>query len=347
VEGGLSLLKRILIVHTGGTFGMLEKSGLWEPSSQNDLAAAVPELSQLATVHTVVPFVQDSAELTVDHINQLASVIAGSRDRYDGFIVIHGTDTMAYSASALSFMLLGLGKPVVFTGSQRPFMQIRTDARSNLINSVEIAASSFNEIAVFFGNKLLRGNRATKVSTWKFEAFDSPNFPTLGEAGVNINFNLYQVGNPTLETHEFQPFGKLRETVFVIHLFPGLQNTDLDFLLHNEHIEAFIIVAYGAGNLPTGKDSGLVGFIGSAIEKGKIVAIATQCTHGRVSLDIYESARIVRRLGVLGCMDMTLEASVMKLTYLLSRYDGDRETVCSLFETNIAGEITDEHHGQK
>jgi L-asparaginase len=241
-------------------------------------------------------------------------------------------------------MLAGLGKPVVFTGSQRPFMQIRTDAKSNLINSVEIAASSFNEIALFFGNKLLRGNRTTKVSTWKFEAFDSPNFPTLGEAGVNINFNLYPVGNPTLEAQEFQPFSKLRETVFVIHLFPGLQNTDLDFLLHNERIEAFIIVAYGAGNMPTGKDSGLVGFITLAIEQGKIVVIATQCTHGRVSLDIYESARIVKQLRVLGCKDMTLEAAVMKLTYLLSRYDDDRQKVRTLFEMNIAGEITDEHH---
>ena len=341
MEGGLSLLKRILIVHTGGTFGMLEKSGLWEPSSQNDLAAAVPELSQLATVHTVVPFVQDSAELTVDHINQLASVIAGSRDRYDGFIVIHGTDTMAYSASALSFMLLGLGKPVVFTGSQRPFMQIRTDARSNLINSVEIAMSGLTEIAIFFGNKLLRGNRTTKVSTWKFEAFDSPNFPMLGEAGMNITFNLYDVKNPALEALSFQPFCHLSPLVSVVHLYPGLHREFLDCLLADAS-KAIVLVAYGAGNMSIENGSGLLPFITSAIHQGKLVAVTTQCQHGRVALHVYESARKIRDLGVLSCMDMTLETAIMKLDYLLSKYPDEPETVRRLFETNIAGELTDE-----
>ena len=335
------MLKRILIVHTGGTFGMLEKSGYWEPSSQNDLVAVVPELAQLATIETVVPFVQDSAELTLAHINELASVIAENRDRFDGFIVIHGTDTMAYSASALSFMLLGLGKPVVFTGSQRPFMQIRTDARSNLINSVEIAISSFSEVAIFFGNKLLRGNRTTKVSTWKFEAFDTPNFPMLGEAGMNITFNLYDVKNPALDALAFQPFCELHASVGVVYLYPGMQQEFLEGLLASS-CKAIVLVAYGAGNMSVDPSSGILPFISRAFSAGKLVAVTTQCNHGRVALHVYESARKIRDLGVLSCMDMTLEASIMKLNYLFSRYPDDPETVRRLFETNIAGELTDE-----
>ena len=332
------MLKRILIIHTGGTFGMLERSGTWETGHQNDLLKAVPELAQLADVQTVVPFVQDSAELTLDHINQLAQVIADHREQFDGFIVIHGTETMAYSASALSFMLRGLARPVIFTGSQRPFMQIRTDARSNLINSVEIATKSLQEVAIFFGNRLLRGNRTTKVSTWKFEAFDSPNFPALGEAGMNITLNLFDVRNPTLDAIDFQPYCNLHASVGVLHLFPGLQQEVLDSLLHSS-CRAIIIAAYGAGNVPTSEQPGIMNFITEAVAMGKPVAIKTQCHHGRVALNIYESARKVRDLGVMSCMDMTLEASIMKLNYLLS---SSLDSVSHQFETNMAGELTEE-----
>lgn len=323
---------------------MLERSGLWESpkdGSQKELLKAVPELSQIAEIETLVPYTQDSAELSLGNINQLAEVIAQHRDDFDGFVVIHGTDTMAYSASALSFMLTGLEKPVVFTGSQRPFMQIRTDAKSNLINSVEIATSSLREVTIFFGNKLLRANRATKVSTWKFEAFESPNFPILGEAGMNITFNLQQ--NTYAPTHvpQFDPFSNLHAVISIIPVFPGLCREQLTALLHSD-TGAFIIVAYGAGNMPTSEQAGLLQFIRDAQDLGKIVAVGTQCHHGKVTLSIYESARMVRDLGALSCVDMTGEAAIMKLNYLLSRYPDDQHMVRRCFEMDIAGELTEE-----
>lgn len=339
-----NILKRILIIHTGGTFGMLERSGLWESpkdGSQKELLKAIPELSQIAEIETLVPYTQDSAELSLDNINQLAEVISQHREVFDGFVVIHGTDTMAYSASALSFMLTGLGKPVVFTGSQRPFMQIRTDAKSNLINSVEIATGSMDEITIFFGNKLLRANRATKVSTWKFEAFESPNFPILGEAGMNITFNLHNDKYAKPVQLDFRPFSNLHAAVSVIPVYPGLCSEQLTALLHSS-AQAYIMVAYGAGNIPTSDHAGLLRFIREAQDLGKIVAVGTQCHHGKVTLSIYESARMVRDLGALSCVDMTGEAAIMKLNYLLSRYPDDHHVVRNQFELDIAGELTEE-----
>ncbi len=322
---------------------MLERLGVMESPKGDlaeDLLLAVPELGQIAEVETVVPFTQDSAELTLDNINRQAEIIANNCDHFDGFVVIHGTDTMAYTASALSFMLRALNKPVIFTGSQRPFMQIRTDARTNLINSVEIATSAFKETAIFFGNKLLRGNRSTKVSTWKFEAFESPNFPLLGEAGMNINLNL--TTKHILPTdQQFSPFYNLNSSLFIIFIHPGLQIGPLKTLLDTS-LKAFIIVAYGAGNLPTSTEVGLVDFVKEAIEREKIVAVNTQCRHGRVSLNIYESARKIKELGSISCLDMTIEASTMKLNYLLSKYPDDPNMVKTLFTKNIAGELTEE-----
>jgi L-asparaginase len=319
---------------------MLEREGFWESpesGSQQELLEIVPELSRIASVKTVIPYTQDSAELSLENMNQLSRTIVENREVYDGFVVIHGTDTMAYSASALSFILRGIGKPIIFTGSQRPFMQVRTDAKSNLINAVDIATKDFSEVAIFFGNKLLRGNRATKASTWKFEAFESPNFPLLGEAGLNINLNLYDVNNHGLTQQGYQPGYFLHVSVSVIYIFPGLNIDHLSLLL-NSDIQAFIIIAYGAGNVSTNQRNGVLTFIEKAISMGKYVAINTQCQHGTVILDVYESARKLKKLGVLSCKDMTLEASITKMMFLLSM-NSDKE-IGTLFEQNLAGELT-------
>ncbi|MFA5569987.1 MAG: asparaginase [Sphaerochaetaceae bacterium] len=338
------ILKKVLIIHTGGTFGMLEEDGRRRPrneSSAASLLSSVPELAQLADVEIESPFTIDSAELSLDNINILAQLIAHRCSDVDGYVVIHGTDTMAYTASALSFMLQGLHKPIIFTGSQRPAIQIRTDAKSNLINSVEVATSNFKEVAIFFGNRLLRGNRSTKVSTWKFEAFESPNFPILGEAGMNISFNLFNVKAQGRQNTEFSPFCQLKPSLFVLPIFPGLRPQYLDDLLSSD-IQAFIISAYGVGNMPTDQEHGLLTFIERIIASNRIVAIQTQSHHGSVSLNMYESGHKAKLLGALSCQDMTLEASVMKLCYLLSRYPKDIKKISRLFETNLCGELSED-----
>ncbi|MFP4563057.1 MAG: asparaginase [Spirochaetia bacterium] len=335
-----TLLKRILILHTGGTFGMNEGDGpLLTEGSREEVLQRIPELQRIAHIETLSPYAIDSAELEIGHLRRQAGLIVDNHDGFDGFVIIHGTDTMAYTASALSFMLLGLGKPVILTGAQRPLNQIRSDARSNLIGAVEIAASGIPEVGIFFGNKIYRGNRTTKISTWSYDAFESPNFPPLGEVGLDINLTSPEE-KETAPREDFKPFLDLDPAVFVVMIFPGIKEEYLESLLKSD-IRGFILQAYGAGNMPTGGGEGLLDFIARAHESGKPVAVNTQCHHGSVFLDIYESARRARELGAVSCKDMTIEASVTKLMYLLGRYGEDPRRVPELLETNLAGELSE------
>lgn len=324
---------------------------LLEEGSREEVMERVPELERIAHIETVVPYAIDSAELDVEHLRRQAKLIAENRDTFDGFVVIHGTDTMAYTASALSFMLLGFGKPIILTGAQRPLAQVRSDARGNLISAVEIAASGIPDVGVFFGNRLYRGNRTTKVSTWRYDAFESPNFAPLGEVGLDINLSPPDDYDPAM-SHGYEPFFDLDPAVFVIRLFPGLKEEYLHSLLQSD-IRAFIIEAYGAGNMPTGGTGRILDFIVEAEKVGKPVAINTQCHHGSVFLDIYESARRARSLGAVSCKDMTGEASIMKLMYLVGRYKDDLELIGRLLETSLAGELSEpqyhifDHEGKR
>lgn len=279
--------------------------------------------------------------MSPEHIRILAATIIKHGDDYDGFVVIHGTDTMAYCASALSFMLKGFLKPIICTGAQRPLDRIRTDARRNLVNSVEIAISGIAEVAILFGDRLYRGNRTTKVSNWKYNAFDSPNFPLLGQVGLDIEL-FEHCQNPW---PPFAPSLALDPSVFVLKLYPGFPVEHCFDLAKNKKM-AFILEAYGGGTIQL-QHSRLLEFVEQAMKSGSLVAVNTQCLHGGVLLDIYESARILKENGTLSCQDMTIEASVMKMMYLIGRYGLDSSQTASLFTRDLAGELTEEPQTMK
>jgi L-asparaginase len=334
-------VKRILIIHTGGTFGMvpMEPSQTLAPGDvQHRLLARVPEIGEIAEIETAVAFNLDSSNMTLGHWKRLAAMIAGRRQDLDGFVVIHGTDTMAYTASALSFMLLGLDRPVILTGSQRPLVRIRSDARGNLVNAVEIATTDLAEVAVFFGTRLYRGNRTTKVSAERYDAFASPNAPPLAEVGVDIRFwpGARRAGGAG-GAGPFAPFLELDSSVAVLVVFPGMPAALCEQAL-GSGARAFVIQGYGPGNVPIAEES-LLPFIEQAVGSGRLVAINTQCTEGRVDLGLYECGRKAAERGAISCGDMTLEASIVKLMYLLGRRLSPAEAA-RLFVTDLAGELS-------
>ena len=331
-------MKRILIIHTGGTFGMvpMEPSRTLAPGDvQGQLLAHVPEIAQIAEIDAAVPFNLDSSNMTLAHWRHLAGLIAGRQEDYDGFVVIHGTDTMAYTASALSFMLLGLPKPVILTGSQRPLVSIRSDARGNLINAVEIATNGLAEVGIFFGTRLYRGNRTTKISAERYDAFASPNAAPLAEVGVDIRFGSGV--RRAAPAGGFAPFFGLDPAVAVLVVFPGLSARFWEQALAGD-ARAFVVQGYGPGNVPIAEES-LLPFIERAVSGGRIVAINTQCAEGWVDLDLYECGRLAAERGALSCGDMTVEASITKLMYLLGRC-ASVEEAAALFVTDLAGELS-------
>jgi L-asparaginase len=331
-------VKRILIIHTGGTFGM----GSTRPSrtlSPGELAVElethVPELQRIAAVETAVAFSIDSSNMTLRHWRVLATLVAEARERYDGFVVIHGTDTMAYTATALSFMLQGLSRPVILTGSQRPLIETRSDARSNLVGAVEIATTDLAEVGVFFGTHLYRGNRTTKVSADRYDAFASPNYPPLAETGVDLT--LSGVARRVVAGEVFHLHAALDPSLVVVSVHPGMPRGFLERALQGDE-RAFIVRGYGPGNVPIEEESFLP-FVERALQLGKIVAMHTQCAEGRVSLDLYECGRKTADLGAWSCGDMTLESSIVKMMYLLGRA-GTREEMARAYVTNLVGELT-------
>lgn len=331
-------MKRILVILTGGTFGMVPMrpaQTLAPGEVQDRLLHQVPELGGIASIDTTVAFNIDSSNMTLGHWRHLAALIRDARASYDGFVVIHGTDTMAYTASALSFMLLGLDRPVILTGSQRPLARIRSDARGNLVNAVEIATCPLAEVSVFFGTRLYRGNRTTKVSAERYDAFASPNYPPLAEVGVDVTFDA--VARRSATAGDFHPFLDLDPSVVTVVVHPGLPGGYLERVLDGPE-RALIVEGYGPGNVPIGEES-LLPLIARARERGKVVAVNTQCAEGRVSLALYECGREAARLGALSCEDMTVEASIVKMMYLLGRY-GARAEVERLFVEDIAGELS-------
>ncbi len=330
-------MKKVLMIHTGGTLGMAEgkpDNSLKPVQFQESVVNFVPELKQLAEIETVFAFNIDSANLTINHINTLVRVLQENYLEYDGFVIIHGTDAMAYSGSALSFLISNNTKPIILTGSQKPLRHIRTDARLNLINAVEFATMDIPEVAICFNSKLMRANRATKISSGDFDAFDSPNFPYLATVGVDINLNAGYILSKKDKEPEFQLLKN--KNILYIKTFPGFSPvTYRDFI--KSGVDGIVVEAYPTGNVPILENS-LIPFIFEANELGIPVVITSQAKKGRINLDAYECGRKAKEAGAISAVDMTFECAIMKLLFLLSGEYTLKE-IKKLFTENFAGEI--------
>jgi L-asparaginase len=333
--------KRVYIAYTGGTIGMKRTRDVYEPAP-GSLQAQMAEMPELRhdsmpsyTIHEYAPLL-DSSNMTPAEWVKIARDVAANYDRYDGFVVLHGTDTMAYTASALPFLLSGLRKPVILTGSQIPLCEIRNDARENLITSLMLASSyAIAEVCLYFGGKLLRGCRATKVSADSFAAFDSPNFPPLGTVGIDIEVNWDLVRKPRgtrLAVHELQ-----HPVVSALRLFPGI-SPELVRNVLRPPLQGLVLEAYGVGNGPD-QNSEFVGALTDATERGVVIVDCTQCLEGTVDLAEYAAGSALAQAGVISGFDMTAEAALAKLYYLFSRGFA-AERVKRELQRDLRGEMT-------
>ena len=333
-------MKKILLINTGGTIGMVRSTEGYQPR-KGYFRGALEDISELrradmpAWDYVEMDPLLDSSNMTVKEWNAIGAAIADNYAAYDGFVILHGTDTMAYTASALSFMLENLGKPVILTGSQIPLCEVRSDGRDNLITSLLIAADGLAaEVCLYFGGKLLRGNCATKYSADDFIAFASPNYPPLAEAGILIRYNERALlpkplGNMRLQRLEQVPIG-------VIKVFPGIQFELFESIM-TEGLRGIVIETFGAGNIPMGGGA-LLPIIRRAFENGTIVTVCSQCPQGTVLLGAYETSSELKRSGAVSGHDLTTEAAVAKLYYLFSR-GLDKETVKAEMERDLRGEL--------
>lgn len=277
----------------------------------------------------------DSSNIAYEQWNEIAAAIETRYDAYDGFVVLHGTDTMAYSASALSFMLEGLNKPVIFTGSQIPLCELRSDGMDNLVTSVFIAGQGkVREVCLYFGGRLLRGNRAVKASADNLIAFESPNYPPLAAAGIDIRYHDELLRNETAA--DFRAVKVKASGIGVIKVFPGI-NFDLFQPIFTRELDAIVLETFGTGNIPD-YDGSLISLIERAAANGTIVCVCTQCAQGTVRLGAYETSSALARAGAVSGYNMTTEATVAKLYYLFS-IGLDRESIRKSMEQDLRGEV--------
>lgn len=329
-------MKKILLLQTGGTIAMqFNKNGNeLDPETWSDvLYKELPELSQIADIDIQNVFFEDSSNINCHHWKMLSEQIHNSYDHYDGFVILHGTDTMAYTASALSFSLQNISKPVIFTGSQVPMSNIRSDARRNLINSIEFATYNIHEVAICFNDHLFRGNRSTKMSIGDFDAFISPNFPLLAEVGIEIELSDHLLDNLKKRRKFFATFD---DSVFVIKIHPNL---NMNFLntLNLKYAKAIILEAFGSGNIPIKGRYNMLPFVEKCIDHHCHVVITSQAVYDAVDLMQYESGKALKRLGALSAAEMTMEATLTKTMHLLAR-DLSTSEFNDAFERSIAGE---------
>ncbi|MDI3525986.1 MAG: L-asparaginase [Tenuifilum sp.] len=336
----------ILIVYTGGTIGMKQnpETGALAPFNFEQIEQEVPELRKFGYTLNAISFnpVIDSSDINPSFWVELAQIISENYDKYDGFVILHGTDTMSFTASALSFMLEGLTKPVVLTGSQLPIGMLRTDGKENLISAIEIAAAYRNgqalipEVSVFFENRLYRGNRTTKHNSEHFNAFRSNNYPPLAEAGISIKYNYPFIHYPTQE-QKLCVHTKLDNSIAVLKLFPGITENVVSAVLNTPGVKAIILETYGSGNAPM--QDWFLKRIEDAIGNNIVVFNVTQCKAGGVDMDKYENGLRLKKIGVVSGSDITFEAAVAKLMFLLGK-GLNGKTLADELTKSIAGEIT-------
>ncbi len=345
MQAGTNNKSKILLIYTGGTIGMIEdeNSGSYLPFSVDSVLEFVPKLKDLKADVSVASFKEpmDSAHVGLEEWLEIRSIIQDNYELYNGFVVLHGTDTMAFSASALGFLLQGLNKPVIFTGSQLPISEPRSDAHENLVTAIEIAIAQKNnlprvpEVAVFFDNKLYRGVRSTKNNTENFDAFSSPNYSVLATAGVNIKYKDALINN--VSDAVFQSLNKLEKNVVILKLFPGISDQYIDQVISSSWVKGVVLETFGTGTVNLSQAS--VEILKSSIKSGVKIIAVSQCNVGSVELGKYEASNVLKEIGVLSGNDMTTEAALTKLMVVLGNYS-EASKIELLLTTNWIGELT-------
>ncbi len=324
---------RVLVLHTGGTLGMRGKP-LKPDAFSTALTEAVPEINELADLEVRIVFNLDSSDIGPTHWTQLAAEIDKSRHDFDGFVVVHGTDTMAYTACALSFALLHLGKPVILTGAQRPLASVRTDARRNLVDAVEVATSGLGVVGICFDGLLLRGVRTTKSNVNDYRAFESPGAEPVARLGVDVVYAPHQP--PVSSAYVFRP--EFDPRVMALHVAPGFPSELLAELVEESDLKGLVLAAYGLGTVPTaGPDVGA--FVERAVGAGLDVLVITQSA-GKVDLSRYPNGRALKEAGAIAGGEMTIEAAVTKMMHAVAQFPQARDRQAYLL-ANVCGELGD------
>lgn len=342
----MAKIPHILLIYTGGTIGMVKdyKTGALKIFNFNKLLKHIPELNQLNCTISSVSLDEpiDSSNMNPDNWVFIAEIIEKNYDKFDGFVVLHGSDTMSYTASAISFMFENLSKPVIFTGSQLPIGDLRTDAKENLITSIEVAASQENgepiisEVCLYFEYKLYRANRTTKINAEHFEAFTSPNFPPLGESGVHLKFHKQLILKPK-KANPFIVRKRLDNNIVILKIFPGITERAVAGILRIEGLKGVILETFGSGNASTEK--WFIKLLKEAINKGIHIVNVTQCITGNVNMGHYETSIELKKAGIINGGDITTESALAKLMYLLGE-NIPKNKFKSVFEAQLRGEIS-------
>ena len=342
----MTKIPHILLIYTGGTIGMVKdyKTGALKSFNFDKLLKHIPEINQLnCTIHSIsLDEPIDSSNMNPEHWVSIAEIVEKNYEKFDGFVVLHGSDTMAYTASAISFMFENLSKPVIFTGSQLPIGDLRTDAKENLITSIEIAAAQENdapvisEVCLYFEYKLYRANRTTKVTAEHFQAFTSPNFPQLGESGVHLKFYKQLFLKPKKQK-PFKVRKQLDNNIVILKIFPGITERVVGSILGIEGLKGVVLETFGSGNAPT--DKWFIDLLRNTINKGVHIINVTQCIGGNVIMGQYETSIELKKVGIINGRDITTESALAKLMYLLGEKIA-KNKFKAIFETQLRGEIS-------